>query len=491
MKTYLLNAFSKIRYLALLMFLTLVSTHAWGADVTLDFTTQGYTNSKNMNDVSLTVSGVTAKFAKGSSGTNPTYYTSGTHVRCYYKNTITITSSSTITKIVFTFASGENSNTITPSSGTLTSGTWTGSATSVTFTIGGTSGHRRIQKLVVTTGGSYSVVWTINPAAGGTLSSTSGTSTTVTPNAAYTYGSPAYTVTTGSATVSKSTNTFTATPTANCTIRINMVEKPKYTVTLKDDDTELAQVTAGASVTLPSRDGCAGYTFAGWTKSWATAQTTWTTTAPTIIPAGSYTPTANENLYPVYTKTESGGSVTWTQVTSVAVGDEVVIAQVDDGTKEMIGFNTTVTTANNYGTSESFTTNPAGTMIWTVEAGSGSNQFSFKNGNYYLNLASNYNYLNGSETKNANSSWTVSTSSSRAVVTNASQNTRKIMWNKSSPRFASYAKNHGNNSGSYYYHIVFYKKSNSSTTYYISVPNCCTPLGAINGSISLTNESNC
>lgn len=159
-----------------------------------------------------------------------------------------------------------------------------------------------------TTSASYNVSWTINPAAGGTLSATSGTSTTVTPDAAYTYGSPAYTVTSGTATVSQSTNTFTATPTANCTIRINMVEKPKYTVTLKDDDTELTQASYGASVTLPSRAECAGYTFAGWTKSWTEPQESWTTTAPTIIPAGSYTPSADENLYPVYTKTEGGGT---------------------------------------------------------------------------------------------------------------------------------------------------------------------------------------
>lgn len=154
----------------------------------------------------------------------------------------------------------------------------------------------------------YTVVWTINPAAGGTLSTTSGTSTTVTPNSAYTYGSPAYTVTTGSATVSQSTNTFTATPSAICTIRINMVEKPKYTVTLKDNDETLTQASAGAAVTLPSRTGCTGYTFAGWTKTWTEEQDEWTTTAPTIIPAGSYTPSANENLYPVYTKTEGGGT---------------------------------------------------------------------------------------------------------------------------------------------------------------------------------------
>ena len=81
----------------------------------------------------------------------------------------------------------------------------------------------------------------------------------------------------------------------------------KYTVTLKDDDTELEQASVGAPITLLSRSGCTGYTFAGWTKTWTSHQTSWTTTKPTIIPAGSYTPTANENLYPVYTKTESGG----------------------------------------------------------------------------------------------------------------------------------------------------------------------------------------
>jgi uncharacterized repeat protein (TIGR02543 family) len=77
-----------------------------------------------------------------------------------------------------------------------------------------------------------------------------------------------------------------------------------------DDSDIQTQATAGASVTLPSRNGCTGYTFAGWTKSWNSAQSEWTTTAPTIIPAGSYTPTADENLYPVYTKTEGGSGFT-------------------------------------------------------------------------------------------------------------------------------------------------------------------------------------
>ena len=80
------------------------------------------------------------------------------------------------------------------------------------------------------------------------------------------------------------------------------------TVTLMDDNTNLPQSTAGAAITLPSRDGCEGYAFAGWTKSWIAPQTSWTTTAPTIIPAGSYTPTADESLYPVYTKITEGAN---------------------------------------------------------------------------------------------------------------------------------------------------------------------------------------
>ena len=94
------------------------------------------------------------------------------------------------------------------------------------------------------------------------------------------------------------------------------VSADPHTVTLKDDNSTLTQSSAGGSVTLPSRDGCDGYEFVGWTKSWSVAQTTWTTTAPTIIPAGSYTPTEDENLYPVYTKTEGGTPVSATLTAS-------------------------------------------------------------------------------------------------------------------------------------------------------------------------------
>lgn len=162
----------------------------------------------------------------------------------------------------------------------------------------------------VTTALTYTITAQSNNTNYGTVS-LSGTTITATPKTGYRVSTTTpYTISpSGSATVTQNGNTFTITPSANTTITINFEALPKYTVTLKDDNSTLTQSTAGATITLPSRDGCDGYEFVGWTKSWSVAQTTWTTTAPTIIPDGSYTPTANESLYPVYTKTEGGTPV--------------------------------------------------------------------------------------------------------------------------------------------------------------------------------------
>lgn len=117
---------------------------------TLDFSAQNYANGAKIS--SLTVGEVTASFSKGSSSTDPAYYNTGTAVRCYPGNTMTVTAED-ITKIEFTFGSGDNTNPITANKGTLNGSTWTGSADAVTFTVGGDSKHRRIQALKVTMNG--------------------------------------------------------------------------------------------------------------------------------------------------------------------------------------------------------------------------------------------------------------------------------------------------------------------------------------------------
>ena len=96
-------------------------------------------------------------------------------------------------------------------------------------------------------------------------------------------------------------NTFTIS--SNTTLYAKWIQNP-YTVTLGDDNSTLTEVSGGAGVTLPSRSAIGSYTFAGWSETNVTSETT---TAPTIISAGSYNPTSNITLFPVYTKTEGGG----------------------------------------------------------------------------------------------------------------------------------------------------------------------------------------
>ena len=118
---------------------------------TIDFSAQGFGNATEMEENPVTVNGVTASFSKGTGSTTPKYYTTGTAVRTYGGNTMTVSApGKTISSIVITFGSGDGTNAITTDVPTFETDTWTGSASTVVFTIGGTTGNRRIQKLVVT-----------------------------------------------------------------------------------------------------------------------------------------------------------------------------------------------------------------------------------------------------------------------------------------------------------------------------------------------------
>jgi len=128
---------------------TLAFTTAWAADETITFSELGYSNAQEITTVNGT--NFTITFNKGTNSNAPKYYTSGTAIRVYGGNYFTIASTSkTITKIEITFGSGGDSNAITTDVQTYSNGTWTGSAKSVKFTIGGTSGNRRIASVAVT-----------------------------------------------------------------------------------------------------------------------------------------------------------------------------------------------------------------------------------------------------------------------------------------------------------------------------------------------------
>lgn len=127
---------------------TLAFTTAWAADETITFSELGYSNAQEITTVNGT--NFTITFNKGTNSNAPKYYDNGSAIRVYGGGYFIVSSTKTLTKIELSFSSGEDSNTITTDVQTYSNGTWTGSAKSVKFTIGGTKGHRRLSAIAVT-----------------------------------------------------------------------------------------------------------------------------------------------------------------------------------------------------------------------------------------------------------------------------------------------------------------------------------------------------
>lgn len=141
---------------------------------TIDFSTLGLTNGQEYTH--FTQGHFDVDFASGAK-----YYNAGTAMRVYGGGSFTVSSSYTIAKIELTFGTGDGSNAISTDVNTYSNGTWTGSANSVTFSVGGSSGHRRIKAIKVTYEGNggtpaptYAITWTNPTQAGCSVSATVG-----------------------------------------------------------------------------------------------------------------------------------------------------------------------------------------------------------------------------------------------------------------------------------------------------------------------------
>ena len=109
------------------------------------FSEKGYANAAAVTTVGST-GPFTVVFAGGTNTTNsPKYYDSGTAVRMYAGNTLTVSSSMDIVGIEFEFDS--NNNNLTTSTGTYSDTKWSGKAKSIVFT--STEGQSRIQKMTI------------------------------------------------------------------------------------------------------------------------------------------------------------------------------------------------------------------------------------------------------------------------------------------------------------------------------------------------------
>ena len=135
--------------LLLLMRMSLWSQQCYIASI--DLSEQNFENAQSLDDTDIAVNqDVTLTFHKGTSSNPPKYYNMGSAVRCYAGNYFTVTTSTGhISTINLTFGSGDGSNEITTDVGAFDSPTWIGENATVNFTIGGTSGHRRINALQI------------------------------------------------------------------------------------------------------------------------------------------------------------------------------------------------------------------------------------------------------------------------------------------------------------------------------------------------------
>lgn len=117
-----------------------------------------------------------------------------------------------------------------------------------------------------------------------------------------------------------------------------------YTVTLVPGSGSVTNTELeGASVNLPTPTlDCGDWEFAGWKTT--SAVTTETTTEPTLIPAGAYSPTSDITLYAVYQRTETtsggGGGNTSVTFTDEDSGGWTTTAGEQNGTKDGVSIST-------------------------------------------------------------------------------------------------------------------------------------------------------
>lgn len=143
------------KLLTFLLTALLASAVGWASTTLFTMSDQGWDNGDDVTGA--TIGQVTISFYQGTAGTPPRYYTTGLGVRLYSGGsymTVDAGSSNTISNIELTFSGTGYTGTFSVNVGHYslsgTTGTWTGSASSVTFTNVATSGHARLQKVIVT-----------------------------------------------------------------------------------------------------------------------------------------------------------------------------------------------------------------------------------------------------------------------------------------------------------------------------------------------------
>ena len=284
------------------------------------------------------IDGVSYQFS-ANGGTTPAYYTSGSAVRMYSNNKLSISSSSAITAIEFTYSDGAFTQSCA-STGTVTAGNWSGSANSIVFT-NLTTGQVRISQIVVTTGGGSTTTYTSSPdcavctnkvtltkgtpehgsfslnkadgaydncAAGGLVVTVSG----ITPADGYQFKEITQTGIASGVTIDQAGKTVTYAKDVAGSSTINVVFEPipTYTVTLNKNGSTSDITGCSGTYTLPTTgahvaEACEGWAWHCWANAaYSTSSPTSTAPSSTVITSMTSAGTA----YAVYKHEEASGS---------------------------------------------------------------------------------------------------------------------------------------------------------------------------------------
>ena len=130
---------------------TVMAEDAEERTVTVVFANLGYANSADITTIDAG-STVTLTFSQENGSTPPRYYTGGTAVRMYQNNNLTVSSTNSITSIVFEFVTGYSN--LSTTTGTYSNDTWTGNSGSIVFA-NATTNQSRIVKMTITVVGEF------------------------------------------------------------------------------------------------------------------------------------------------------------------------------------------------------------------------------------------------------------------------------------------------------------------------------------------------
>lgn len=355
---------------------------------TVTFSDLGYTNGLVITDKVVTLDDViTITFASNGGGTSPAYYNTGTAIRLYSKNSMTIVADgATINSVEMKTGSGSNAineDICAISSGALSVDGTTANITninagSVTLTRGGSSGHFRIVSLKVT----YVM------------------------NAGEEPG-----VQTVTAPVIEESCIFT--------------ESMEVSLSCAIDGATIHYTTDGSEPTKESAVYSAPITI------------TETTTVKAIAVKEGMKD--SKVVEATYTKVEPSSWKLVTDEAALNVGDKVVL--VSAVSEYAMG----IQNKNNRGAvkitkSGDDVVISDEVQILTLEAGIQDGTFAFYTGSGYLYAASSSsNYLKTKETKDANGSWAIKIENGVASIIAQGSNTRNVMqYNQPSTLFACY-----------------------------------------------------